>query len=463
MALTVWEVRTGGAATNGGGFDSSLGGTDYTLQTSPQATGTATASGTTLTATTGIFTSQMVGNYVTDGTTWAKITAYTSSTVVTLGSSPGWTAASIAVGGALNNPATILGTTQVAAAGDIVFVQNGTYTSTTTRTIGADGSQSAGLIYIIGYSSTRTLFHDELEANMPLFTTATNSVSIFSFNGASFLYFANIKVTVTAASRGSGFVGVTSGSVNITFVNCVADGCAAGFHLGGSSSSSLSNSTYIGCTARNCNLAGFYSTVVVVCNLLNCHAHANAVGMQIAQSSNNVFGIFGCVIEGNTGNGLVANNSTFAFNMFVIDSCVFANNGAYGISWPLLTATNDRALIRNCIFSNNTSGDIYHLTASINELHVRINNFFYTVGTRYTNISNGINDVTLSADPFVNSAGHDFELNNIAGAGALVRNAAYPQRVGINGSLTNNYMSGGAAQLKGTNKFTSAFTGGFDG
>ena len=76
---------------------------DYSQQSSNWATGTVTSSSTTVTATTSIFTESMVGNLITDGTTYKEITAYTSGTVVTVDSAPSWTSATIYVGGAFGN------------------------------------------------------------------------------------------------------------------------------------------------------------------------------------------------------------------------------------------------------------------------------------------------------------------------------------------------------------------------
>lgn len=105
MALSsalVLEVRTAtGSDTNGGGFVEGSGGTDYSQQVAAQATGTVTSVTTTVTATTAIFTAAMVGNLITDGTTWKQITAFTSTTIITVDSAPSWTAATIKVGGAL--------------------------------------------------------------------------------------------------------------------------------------------------------------------------------------------------------------------------------------------------------------------------------------------------------------------------------------------------------------------------
>lgn len=104
MALattTNWEVRTTGAADNGGGFDPVLGAsaTDYSQQDAAElslADGATTIAGsTTLESTTGGFTEEMVGNvlYVASGTKtdvgYYQITAYTDTNTVTIDRSPG--------------------------------------------------------------------------------------------------------------------------------------------------------------------------------------------------------------------------------------------------------------------------------------------------------------------------------------------------------------------------------------
>ena len=156
-ATTVFEVRTTGSDLNGGGFDPSLGGTDYSQQNSAQATGTVTSVGTTVTATTSIFTSVMVGNLITDGTTWKEITAFTSATIVTVDSAPSWTAASIKVGGALANLQTAINASN---GSNLIWVKQGSGYSTSANITGGvgvvPGNNSTTLPNrIYGYGTTR--------------------------------------------------------------------------------------------------------------------------------------------------------------------------------------------------------------------------------------------------------------------------------------------------------------------
>src|SRR3954462_191554 len=102
MALpvaSVWEIRTGGSDSNGGGWNNRTPGTsvDYSQQDSAQLTLTdlaAASTSTTLTSATGGFTAAMVGSIlqIASGTNavvgFYEITVYTSSTQVTLDRTP---------------------------------------------------------------------------------------------------------------------------------------------------------------------------------------------------------------------------------------------------------------------------------------------------------------------------------------------------------------------------------------
>ena len=87
-AACVWEVRTTGASTNGGGFKTGASGTDWSQQATAQyAVADGVTNGTTtITSATANFGTDVVGNliYVSGGTgsitaDWYEITATTSS------------------------------------------------------------------------------------------------------------------------------------------------------------------------------------------------------------------------------------------------------------------------------------------------------------------------------------------------------------------------------------------------
>jgi hypothetical protein len=97
-ATAVWRVRPSGNNTNGGGYDAGIGGagTDYSQQNAAQLSvsdAAATTGGTTLTSTTGGFTTAMIGNAVyLSGTNFTTgfyfITARASSNSVTIDRDP---------------------------------------------------------------------------------------------------------------------------------------------------------------------------------------------------------------------------------------------------------------------------------------------------------------------------------------------------------------------------------------
>lgn len=168
----VWRIRPSGSDTNGGGYDAAISGagTDYSQQNSAQASGTH-LTGTTSTvtdATAANFTSAMVGNamFITGGGSTAGfyfITAFTSSSVVTLDRSPGAavTNATFHVGGGW---ATIGGNTTGAplVGGNKVYILGSgipnpasyVYDYTQAGFNGASGSATTGIILFAADTAT---------------------------------------------------------------------------------------------------------------------------------------------------------------------------------------------------------------------------------------------------------------------------------------------------------------------
>src|ERR1044071_3227921 len=120
MAITqgaVWEVRTAGSDTNGGGCATTVGTTtDYSQSNTKNTSGNnqsttdaITAATTTLTSATASFTSAIIGNiiYLAGGSgsltgAWYQVTARTNSTTVTIDRAPGVsTGVTMNIGGAL--------------------------------------------------------------------------------------------------------------------------------------------------------------------------------------------------------------------------------------------------------------------------------------------------------------------------------------------------------------------------
>lgn len=135
------------------------------------------------------------------------------------------------------------------------------------------------------------------------------------------------------------------------------------------------------------------STKVDSCVVWNCTR-----GIYITVAGGQAYGsITNCTIVGTTNDAiLVAGDVYYSSNYFVRNN-LLVDSGGYGL--------------------NVNSKDI-------DPIHPIGPNAFYnnTSGSLSSNVSAHADDVTLTADPFVDSSGGDFTLNSTAGGGALVDN-----------------------------------------
>jgi hypothetical protein len=475
-AATVWEFRTtgnGGNDANGGGFDPTTPsvGTDYTQQSTVQYALTGLTSSTFPTNTINCVTASvdMIGNYIqiTGGTNFvvgfyriASVVAGVSFTVDNGSAANAVITANGAsgtgnIGGALTRLDKICGTTPIVSPGNICWVQTGAYTALTTAlTIGADGSQSGGLVHIIGYSGTR---QDTAiaEASMPVFTSVTNGIALIIINAVTRLRFKNIKGTHTAATRGIGISAQTSASADITVENCVFDGCVNSINL-----SSISFSLrLIGSTFRNCTSTTTGAVNATTNNsaiyVSHCAFYGNAqAGLNIGGASSILFSIRHSIFAANLIDGVKigSENNTVTGAVYSIENCVFYGNTGAGIHFSQAVSTPVPFLIANNIFSRNTTYGILNDTNNTLDNMLQLSNSFdaNTTAPR-SNLPAGVGDVTLSGNPFTNATNKDFSLIS-TGAGLQCRAAAYPSYVGVMTVTdpTLTYRDDGAAQAQAT-------------
>lgn len=401
MALPVTgviEVRTTGSDTQcGGGFNAARGGTDYTQQNAAQATGTVTSTTTTVTATAGIFTAAMVGNYITDGTTFKEITAFTNATTVTVDSAPSWTGATVYVGGALASPGKA---GAVHVAGNTIYVKAGTYsiTSASTNVAGGCGSLTAGVnasqTRLIGYQSTRGD-----GGTKPLLQAS--GISTFAvITTAGMTWVENISVDGGSLTSSRGFIASSDGvfyrcrAVNCTnnafragiSVLCEATGCSTGvaFQLG----------SFYYCSAYSNTFSGFGPSGSVIGCIAANNSGATSDGFTGVQG---LSPLTNCVAYGNGRSGFQA---TAGASNNVLTNCVAYGNGGAGFN---VSGAWNGGFLLNCAGGNNTSGN---------------------VGANWTGTMVGF--VTLTASPFTNAASLDFSLNTTVGGGASLRAAGMP-------------------------------------
>ncbi len=308
-----------------------------------------------------------------------------------------------------------------------VWVQSGTYTQTTSGAFTNSFSSGVNIyFYVTGYGST----HGD-NGTCPLLTTATNSVDIFRPSGTSlFLMFTNMCFSNTAATRGLGMVPFTS-PLYLYLNGCIMDGFSnaingddigshfiwSGIHL---FNSEIKNSTL---NAIN-NVGG-------PIELVNSSIHGGGSDAIANGSNHTTYNVIGSVIYGNTGYAIGA--STGNSNIFILNSAFVANTSG-GITFNG-ASSGDVVRIDNSIFYGNGTYGISSANP-IGLMPINRNNAYggNTTGAR-NNIPAGTNDITLTANPFVNSSTGNFALNTTTGGGAALKGAGFPGTF-IGGSTT---------------------------
>jgi hypothetical protein len=198
-----------------------------------------------------------------------------------------------------------------------------------------------------------------------------------------------------------------------------------------------------------------------------------------------------CVVQNCTDDGVVV---TYMNNTFVIDSCIIINNGRHGI----YSDVQGSGTVVNSVIANNTTygfysdhadthvqfcGNIFYGNGShainINDMveglcssnlfagnagyginirsahssDIPIGNAFFNNTSGEINGANGIESITLTADPFVDAANGDFNLNATAGGGATLRadnyalntdTSIYPFRQYVSDDFDSGAGGGGA-------------------
>lgn len=387
---TVWEVRTSGTTTAGGGYDSALGGTDYSQQDAPQLSLVDIATdgaGTGLSSATGGFTAAMVGNiiYLTGGGTtagWYEITAHTDTNNVTIDRSAGASKTGVtgnvggafALGGSLDDEFF-----DAHVSGNTCWIKAGTYTLTETiqkaRCTSPYGSPA--LPYkVIGYNSSRG--DTPTGDNRPLLACGAYS---FGISNDEFTL-ENIRATGT----GTYVLGYFYAS-NYIF-NCKAEnssGTANRTAIGGGSYTN----NFIACEAVSTNGYAFGANA----QTFFCYAHDSAIGAYYGTAS--VLSIFDTCTD--YGVRSVGTNGLYCNNVFY--NC--------GEGWSGYSVTRENLLFNN-IFHSCTTGVSQPSTDGWSPL---LYNSFYNCTTDVTNISKGVG--CRAADPGLNDpANADFSITS---------------------------------------------------
>lgn len=452
-ATTVWEVRTTGSNTNGGGFNSAAAGTDMSIFDNKNATSCTscqsatvnisvtdgvTAGTTTITSATANFSSAIVGNliYVTGGTgsitaNWYEVTGFTNSTTITVDRSTGLTTGTgvtINIGGALQTIAQGCNVNNGGNPGHIIYVKaTATYSISATTACSANGAAGSPW-QLVGYTTTRT------DSGQVTVQATAGSLNLLTLSGQ-YLSVSNFIVNCNSQTVSTGILisGAYAYLYNITVQNCATrgirvqgytyitnakvmgglSGCTAGIGVEGRATITRTRITANACSG----VSIIASSAVITRSIFDSNTGATTDGVQFAVASGQ-------------GGGLVQN-------------CTFYANGRDGIRGTVAVPF-DSIVIRNNLFISNTGNGITSTTTTYTFADMNYNGYYGNAAS-VSGVPAGANDVTLSGSPFTNAGAGDFSLNNTAGAGASARAAGSPGVIGPSGTTTG-YLDLGAAQ-----------------
>ena len=457
-ATCVFEVRTGGSDTNGGGFDPGVSapGTDFSQQNSAQTTFSDLVIGnpttTQLTSAAHPFGVTSPGNFInitggTGFTTGRYEILSVSGTTATMDRSVG-TAGSTAgtgnLGGAFASPGAA--SNVMSTGGQTMFVKQGTYSINSS----SEGVSGGGIftgnvlgasetlpILIIGYNTTRTVLNTDVG---PTINQAVNSINGIDIQP--FTVFRNFLFTNTNSFAGG--TGISSSSRNsIVIENVQISNWNLGILISGS------NWHLYGCYVTGCTDVGYrLFTGNTSCTFVECTSDGNGLntglgGFRLGSTCT----LIQCISANNNGPGF--NMATDNAQDCILYQCTAYNN--QGSSGSGYEDNGGRTIYINCLgWGNNLNDGEFRDNADVTPNYlmrlIGCAAFNFTSAS-ITSTSNLTGFVFLTANPFNNPAGKDFSLNGVVGGGSACKNAGYPQR--YYGIPTVSFFDIGAAQHNG--------------
>jgi hypothetical protein len=438
----VYELRTTGADTNSGGFAASGGGTDYTLQDAPQYAFTDlvidAVTNTKVTSASHSFVAADVGNTlrITAGTGFTTGVFYIVSVAggaATLDRSAGTlgsTGGTWKEGGALASLSAVNSlNASVFPAGTTIYVKaTANYNMTAGVSFNQSGTRTTPYT-LIGYTSTRT------DGGQVTLNQQTNTFS--NLLGMTGNYW-HVRNFITQGNNNVDYGFAPNALVRLE--NCKAINCKTrGFYVG-------SDYTHLfNCFAQHCGnttasattSGGFFFLSNVGCTAEGCEAYDCYVSFA---GNGGMADLFHCVSRNDNSHGVVLQGTS---------SCIFWNltiRGAAGDGIRFeAAASGENFSAVNCLFSSITGAALRSVTtnySTVTDWGRRMRYCaFYSCGAK-VNVPAGLNEITLTADPFTSST--DSSLNSTAGGGAALANAGWPGAY-QSGSATG-YLDVGAVQ-----------------
>ena len=268
-------------------------------------------------------------------------------------------------------------------------------------------------------------------SGQPRITSPTANVHCVRLGAGSYIFENLAFVGKKTGGGGIDVFVIFSNATRTKFIDCLFKSEQA--QAGGSLFIDGQNSTHLG-VFKNCifdgnNLSavGFNrnggTTIYAPQNIINC-TFKGFTDKAIRFNDSRSCVVRGCIIQ-DCLNGISLD--TDSFNQNFIEDNIFYNLSGNGI-----TFSNDDQLFasryEHNIFSNITG---HAFTASADytgqqKLSLFDRNAFHNVtGSTHNNLTAGANDITLTADPFVDAANGDFNLNATNGGGGTLRSTNY--------------------------------------
>jgi hypothetical protein len=388
-ATTVWELRTTATANmvNGGGFNSALGGTDYSLQDTAQLTNTdlstSGAGATTITSAGSTFTSAMVGNiiHITAGTNfqadWYEIVTFTDANNVVLDRTPSsggaGSSGTFYVGGALSLNSTLDDDWfEQIPGGNTVYIKSGSYTLGEGVFVSSTLGSVLAPIMIEGYNTTRG--DAPTDDNRPVINTGANNISFGQYTFVSYLRFTGTG-TGGAGSSGTGFYLMKCKSVN---TSTVADRVAI----------TLNSNNFAFETEAVCQRGNAFQMSGANAKAFGCYVHDSKTGFNMTNSGTR---LEFCISAGNSD---FASKETIGSNRTILNSTLFgAVATPVGVGNQLANALGGGKYINN-IFYGLAKG-MEQLTAQ-QKSNSGFNNNFYNCTTDVTNYTKDSTDIAVN-------------------------------------------------------------------
>lgn len=430
-ASSVFEVRTTGVDTNGGGFVTGATGTDYSQQDAAQYALTGIASsGAGSVFLTASAAAVMVGNIcqVISGTNFtagfyqiASVSVGVSVTVDRAITTGVGALGVINIGGALKTPG--MACSAMTVDGQSAYIKAGTYSITSGTANVSNGKVAASNVCRWeGYQTSR----GDLGTPPLLQASGISGTSLFLTN-----HFTPGSAFINIAIDGGSIASMTGFNLRVGF----------GYKL----------------VAYNCPAQGIYADVQSM--IIDSKAYSNGHGIYANYGS-----VFGCESYSNTSYGIILQTpSTAAVNCIsrsnglanylsnVSAGMEFINCVSYGGSSHGFLCSLEMTCV-NCVAESNAG---YAFSMGGKSAIIKCATYNNTLGVFSSTANATINilNLTGSGSFFTNVASGDFSLNNTAGAGALLRGTAIPTT--FPAGLTVNGADVGAAQV-----VTSASVGG---